>query len=205
MELAVTTAAGETGKNIRVPDGAFARRFNEPLIHQVVTAYLAAGRAGTHAQKTRSDVRGGGRKPWKQKGTGRARAGSIRSPLWRGGGKTFAAVPGDYSQKVNKKMYRGAMCSILSELVRQERLLVVDEFTLEAPKTKALVEKLRGLNLDSVLIVTRESDAALELAARNLRHVDVASVSQVSPVNLVGFDKVVMTADAVQSLGERLA
>lgn len=206
MELSVTTVAGATADSIQVSDDAFARRFNEPLIHQVVTAYLAGARAGTHAQKGRSDVSGGGRKPWKQKGTGRARAGSIRSPLWRGGGKAFAAVPADYAQKVNKKMYRGAMCSILSELVRQERLVVVDEFTLEAPKTKALVEMLRAMGLGGgVLIVTRDADATLELAARNLHQVEVAGAAHLNPVSLVRFATVVMTAAAVRSVEERLS
>lgn len=205
MELGLTTATGKASKkNIQVSDGTFARAYNEPLIHQVVTAYLAGGRAGTHAQKNRSMVRGGGRKPWRQKGTGRARAGTSRSPLWRGGGKIFAAVPGDYSQKVNKKMYRGAMCSILSELVRQQRLVVVEEFILDAPKTKSLVAKLRALNVDDVLVVTHDSDDKLQLAARNLPVVDVCSAAQVNPVDLVRFDKVLMTAAAVRRLEERL-
>jgi len=206
MELGLTTATGKASKkNIEVSDDAFARPFNEALIHQVVTAYLSGARAGTHAQKTRSMVSGGGKKPWKQKGTGRARAGTSRSPLWRGGGKTFAAVTGDYSQKVNKKMYRGAMCSILSELVRQERLVVVDDFALEAPKTKALVEKLCALNLDNALVVIHEGDLNVQLAARNLYDVDVCSAAQVSPVDLMRFERVLMTAEAVRRLEERLA
>ena len=205
MELGLTTATGKTSKkNIQVSDGTFARAYNEPLIHQVVTAYMAGARAGTHAQKTRAMVSGGGKKPWRQKGTGRARAGTNRSPLWRGGGKVFAAVPADYSQKVNKKMYRGAMCSILSELVRQQRLVVVEEFGLEAPKTKSLVDKLRALNVVDVLVVTHDSDDNLRLAARNLPAVDVCSAARVNPVDLVRFDKVLMTAEAVRRLEERL-
>lgn len=205
MELGLTTPKGATSKkHLQVSDEAFARAFNEPLIHQVVTAYLAAGRAGTHAQKTRAMVRGGGRKPWRQKGTGRARAGSSRSPLWRGGGKIFAAVPGDYSQKVNKKMYRGAMCSILSELVRQGRLMVLEAFGVEAPKTKALVAQLRALKLEDVLVVTQEADHNLQLAARNVPGVDVCTVAQVNPLDLIRFENVLMTADAVRRLEERL-
>ncbi|WJW75047.1 50S ribosomal protein L4 [Thiohalobacter sp. IOR34] len=193
------------GSSISVSDKAFGRDFNEALIHQVVTAVLAGARAGTKAQKTRSDVSGGGAKPWRQKGTGRARSGTIRSPLWRGGGKTFAARPRDYSQKVNKKMYRGAMASILSELLRQERLVVVDDFKVDAPKTKQLVAKLKDMDLDDVLIVTDEADENLYLAARNLYHVGVSDSLTVDPVSLIGFGKVLMTVDALKKFEERLA
>lgn len=206
MELGLSTPkGGASKKNIEVSVDTFGQAFNEALIHQVVTAYLAGGRAGTHAQKTRAQIRGGGKKPWRQKGTGRARAGTATSPLWRGGGKTFAAAPGDYSQKVNKKMYRAAMCSIASELVRQERLMVLEELALEAPKTKALVERLRAMGLAGVLIVTHEDDRNLQLAARNLPAVDVCTAAQVNPVDLVRFEKVLMTAEAVRRLEERLA
>lgn len=205
MELQVTNASGKAGKGITVSDAAFARDFNEPLIHQVVTAYLAGGRSGTHAQKTRSEVRGGGRKPHAQKGTGRARAGTIRSPLWRGGGKTFAAVTQDYSQKVNKKMYRAAMSSIVSELVRQGRLVVVDELSLAAPKTKELVAKLKTFGLGDALLVTEQVDNNLALASRNVHRVQVCAVSEVNPVDLIKRDKVLITAAAVKKLEEMLA
>lgn len=206
MELNLTTATGKSSsKSIDVSEGVFANEFNEPLVHQVVTAYLAGARAGTHAQKARSQVSGGGRKPWRQKGTGRARAGTIRSPLWRGGGKIFAAQPQDYSQKVNRKMYRGAMRSILSELVRQDRLLVCDNFKVDAPKTKALVEKLGKLGLESVLIVTEDVDENLYLAARNLHKVEVLDAVGVDPVSLIRFDKVLMTAEAAKKIEERVA
>lgn len=184
---------------------AFGKDFNEPLVHQVVTAFLAGGRQGSKAQKNRADVAGGGRKPWRQKGTGRARAGTIRSPLWRGGGKTFAAVPRDHSQKVNRKMYRGALRCILSELVRQERLVVVDEFAVSAPKTKELVSKLRDLDLSSALIVADTVDENLYLAARNLPKVDVRDSDGVDPVSLIAFDKVVVTVPALKKLEEALA
>ncbi|HAZ98757.1 MAG TPA: 50S ribosomal protein L4, partial [Halomonas sp.] len=181
------------------------KEFNEALVHQVVTAYLAGGRQGTRAQKNRSDVRGGGKKPWRQKGTGRARAGTIRSPLWRSGGVTFAARPQDYTQKVNRKMYRAAMRSILSELVRQERLVAVEEFSVEAPKTKQVAAKLKELNLEKVLIVTEEVDETLYLAARNLPHVDVVDVAAADPVSLVAFDKVLVTVSALRKFEEKLA
>jgi len=183
----------------------FGREFNETLVHQVVTAYLAGARAGTHAQKTRTQVRGGGAKPFRQKGTGRARAGTIRSPLWRGGGKVFAAVKGDYSQKVNKQMYRSALRSILSELNRQERLVIVDEFGVAQPKTAELVGKLKTLGLDDVLIVTDSADRSLYLAARNLHGVDVREVGEIDPVSLVKYEKVLMTSNAAKQLGEKLA
>ena len=200
MELVVKGADALT-----VSETTFGRDFNEALVHQVVVAYAAGARQGTRAQKTRSDVSGGGAKPWRQKGTGRARAGTIRSPLWRTGGVTFAARPQDHSQKVNKKMYRGAMKSILSELVRQERLIVVDNFSVEAPKTKALVAKLKELELTDALIVTGELDENLFLAARNLYKGDVRDAKAIDPVSLIAFDKVVMTADAVKQVEEMLA
>lgn len=201
MELQLQNASG----TMTVSDAAFGGDFNESLVHQVVTAYLAGGRAGTKAQKTRAQVRGGGAKPWNQKGSGRARAGSIRSPLWRGGGTTFAAVPRDHSQKVNRKMYRGAIRAILSELVRQDRLVVVEEFALEAPKTKQLVSKLNGMGLDNVLIITQEVSENLYLAARNLHKVDVRDAAAVDPVALIGHEKVLMSVGAVRSLEEWLA
>lgn len=206
MELAKTTASGNASKNgIEVSDAIFARDFNEDLIHQVVTSYMAAARAGTKAQKTRSQVRGGGAKPWKQKGSGRARAGTIRSPIWRGGGKTFAATPRSYAKKVNRKMYRGAISSILSELVRQDRLLVVDSFAVEAPKTKELAEKLNKLGVNDVLIVTGSVDENLYLASRNLYKVGVCDVAAVDPVSLIGYEKVLMTEDAVKAIEETLS
>ncbi|EGR0263914.1 50S ribosomal protein L4 [Vibrio cholerae] len=200
MELMVKGANALT-----VSETTFGREFNEALVHQVVVAYAAGARQGTRAQKTRSEVSGGGAKPWRQKGTGRARAGTIRSPIWRTGGVTFAAKPQDHSQKVNKKMYRGAMKSILSELVRQERLIVVENFSVEAPKTKALVAKLKELELNDVLIVTGEVDENLFLAARNLYKVDVRDVTGIDPVSLIVFDKVLMTAAAVKQVEEMLA
>ncbi|MBW3697394.1 50S ribosomal protein L4 [Vibrio sp. T187] len=200
MELMVKGADALT-----VSETTFGRDFNEALVHQVVVAYAAGARQGTRAQKTRSEVSGGGAKPWRQKGTGRARAGTIRSPIWRTGGVTFAAKPQDHSQKVNKKMYRGAMKSILSELIRQERLIVVDNFSVEAPKTKELVAKLKELELSDVLIVTGEVDENLFLAARNLYKVDARDVAGVDPVSLIAFDKVLMTADAVKQVEEMLA
>ena len=195
---------GAAGKDLQVSEAAFGREFNEGLVHQVVTAYLAAGRAGTKAQKNRSAVRGGGAKPWRQKGTGRARVGTIRSPIWRSGGKTFAATPRDHSQKVNRKMYRGAMQAILSELVRQDRLVVVDALELDGPKTRALVEKLGGLEFETGLIVTSEANENLYLASRNLPGVYVVDVSALDPVNLVAADKVVLTVDAVKKIQEWL-
>ncbi|EGQ9319325.1 50S ribosomal protein L4 [Vibrio cholerae] len=200
MELMVKGANALT-----VSETTFGRELNEALVHQVVVAYAAGARQGTRAQKTRSEVSGGGAKPWRQKGTGRARAGTIRSPIWRTGGVTFAAKPQDHSQKVNKKMYRGAMKSILSELVRQERLIVVENFSVEAPKTKALVAKLKELELNDVLIVTGEVDENLFLAARNLYKVDVRDVTGIDPVSLIAFDKVLMTAAAVKQVEEMLA
>lgn len=205
MDITLKNSTGKAAGALQVADATFGCEFNEALVHQVVTAYLAAGRAGTHAQKTRSQVSGGGIKPWKQKGGGRARAGSIRSPLWRGGGKTFAAVPADYSQKVNRKMYRAAIRSILSELLRQDRLVVVDSFAVEETRTKGLVEKLKALGLDSVLVVTSGADEKLQLSARNLHKVEVMNAAAVDPVSLIRFEKVLMTADAVKKFEEQLA
>ncbi|MCE8017958.1 50S ribosomal protein L4 [Halomonas sp. MCCC 1A17488] len=201
MNLNLAAGAG----TVEVADATFGKEFNEALVHQVVTAYLAGGRQGTRAQKTRSDVRGGGKKPWRQKGTGRARAGTIRSPLWRSGGVTFAARPQDHSQKVNRKMYRAAMRSILSELVRQERLVAIDEFTVDAPKTKQLVAKLGELGLEKALIVTEEVDEKLYLAARNIPNVDVVDVAAADPVSLIAFDKVLVTVSALRKFEEKLA
>lgn len=201
MELAIKDASGA----LEVSEATFGRDFNEALVHQVVVAFGAGARQGTKAQKTRSEVRGGGKKPWRQKGTGRARAGTIRSPIWVGGGRAFAAKPQDHSQKVNKKMYRGAIKSILSELVRQERLIVVEKFGVEAPKTKELVAKLNELELNDVLIVTPEIDENLFLSARNLYKVDVRDVQGIDPVSLIAFEKVLITADAVKQLEESLA
>ena len=206
MELTLTTATGKaSSKNVDVSDDVFAREFNEPLIHQVVTAYLAGGRAGTRAQKNRSAVSGGGAKPWAQKGTGRARAGTSRSPIWRSGGKTFAAKPQDWSQKVNRKMYRAGVKSILSELVRQERLVVVDKFASDTGKTKDMSEKLGKLGLKNVLIVTEAMDENIYLSARNIPHVDVIDVEGVNPVVLVGFDHILVTVDALKKIEEKLA
>jgi large subunit ribosomal protein L4 len=190
--------------SIEVAEAAFGADFNEPLVHQVVTAYLAGARLGTKAQKRRSDVRGGGAKPWRQKGTGRARAGTSRSPIWVGGGRAFAARPRDFTQKVNRKMYRGAMCSMLSELVRQERLLVMDEFGVTAPKTKELRVKLQELGTDNALIVVEGFDENLWLAARNLPHVEVVEARSIDPVSLAKYNQVIMTVPAVKILEERL-
>jgi large subunit ribosomal protein L4 len=190
--------------SIDVADATFGAAYNEPLVHQVVTAYLAGGRSGTKAQKSRSEVRGGGAKPWRQKGTGRARAGTSNSPIWVGGGRTFAAKPRDFSQKVNRKMYRGAIRSMLSELVRQQRLLVTDEFGVSAPKTKELRLKLKELDTESVLIVVEGFDEKLWLAARNLPYVDVVDARGVDPVSLTKRDKVIMTVAALKMVEERL-
>ncbi len=203
MELALHNSDGAESK-LEVAEGAFGVDYNEALVHQVVTAYMAGGRAGTRASKTRAEVRGGGAKPWRQKGTGRARAGSIRSPIWRSGGVTFAHSPADHSQKVNRKMYRGAMRAILSELLRQERLVVVDSLVIESPKTQLLLTRLKNLALEDVLVVTAETDENLALAARNLAKVSVADSSHLSPVDLLRFEKVLMSADAVKALEGRL-
>ena len=194
-----------TGAAVAVSDAAFAREFNESLVHQIVTAYLAGGRQGTKAQKTRSEVAGGGKKPWRQKGTGRARAGTASSPIWRSGGVTFAAKPRNYEQKVNKKMYRAAMQSILSELVRQERLVVADDFKVDSHKTKDFVKKLNALELKNVLIVSDDVDEKLYLASRNVPHVGVTEAASVDPVSLIAFDKILVTVQALKKLEEAYA
>ena len=204
MELSVLKPGNTAAGTVSVSDVAFAREYNEELVHQVVTAYMAGARQGTRAQKTRSDVAGGGKKPWRQKGTGRARAGTIRSPIWRSGGVTFAARPQDHSQKVNRKMYRAALRSIMSELARQDRLVVVESLDLEAPKTKLLVKQLGEYGLESVLIVSAEVGENLYLAARNLHKVDVRDVDGIDPVSLIGHEKVMITVDAVKKFEEML-
>ena len=193
------------GQAVEVADRAFAAPYNESLVHQAVTAFFAGARAGTRAQKSRSDVRGGGRKPWRQKGTGRARAGTIRSPLWRGGGVTFAARPRNYDQKLNRKMYRAALRSILSELVRQDRLTVIASFSLDAPKTRELTAKLKDLQLEDVLIVTEDEDDNLALASRNLGRVGTVPAESIDPVSLIAFSRVLVTEPALRSLDARLA
>lgn len=205
MDLKVINTAGKSNDTLEVSAESFGREFNEALVHQVVTAYQAGGRQGSKAQKNRSAVSGGGAKPWRQKGTGRARAGTTRGPLWRTGGVTFAAQPRDHSQKVNRKMYRGAMRSILSELVRQDRLVAVNELKLEQPKTKELSSKLKALGAENVLIITNEVDKNLFLSARNLKSVDVIDAQAVNPVSLIAYDKVVMTVPAVKQVEEMLA
>ncbi|MBA1443456.1 MAG: 50S ribosomal protein L4 [Chromatiales bacterium] len=204
MDLNVTSAGGDA-QTIQVSDDVFGVSYNEGLVHQVVTAHMAAARAGTKAQKNRAAVRGGGAKPWRQKGTGRARSGTIRSPIWRSGGVTFAASPRNFAQKVNRKMYRGAIRSILSELVRQERFIAVNEFTVSAPKTKELAGKLKEMNLKDVLVVAENPDENLYLAARNLYGVDIRDVNEIDPVSLVAYEKVLMTEGAVKKIEERLA
>lgn len=204
MELSVAKPGDAAAGSVQVSDVTFAKEFNEDLVHQVVTAYLAAARQGTRAQKNRASVSGGGKKPWRQKGTGRARAGTSSSPIWRSGGVTFAAKPQDHSQKVNKKMYRAALRSILSELARQERLVVVEDFVLERPKTKTLVAALAGLGLQGALIVSEEVTENLYLASRNLHKVDVRDAQGVDPVSLVSFDKVVVTVAALKKFEEML-
>lgn len=205
MELNVVKPGNAQAGTVSVSEATFGREFNEDLVHQVVTAYLAGGRQGTRAQKTRSEVSGGGKKPWRQKGSGRARAGTIRSPLWRSGGVTFAARPQDHGQKVNRKMYRAAIRSIMSELARQDRLLVVEGVDVEAPKTKLLAQQLGEYGLESVLIVTSEVGENLYLAARNLHKVDVRDVEGIDPVSLIAHDKVMVTVDAVKKFEEMLA
>ncbi|MFT6028379.1 MAG: large subunit ribosomal protein L4 [Oleiphilaceae bacterium] len=203
MELTVT---GSKSGSVAVSDETFSREFNEALVHQVVTAYMSGARQGSRAQKTRSEVRGGGKKPWKQKGSGRARAGTIRSPIWRSGGVTFAAKPQDFTQKVNRKMYRAAMQTILSELVRQERLVVVESMTVAEPKTKALIAMLKeqGL-LESTLIISEELDTNLFLASRNIPKIDVRDVAGIDPVSLVAYEKVVLTLPALKKIEEMFA
>ena len=205
MELNVVKPGNEAAGTVAVSEANFAREYNEALVHQVVTAYLSGARQGTRAQKTRSEVAGGGKKPWRQKGTGRARAGTIRSPIWRSGGVTFAAKPQDHSQKVNRKMYRAAMRSILSELARTDRLMIVETLDVEQPKTKLLVETLKGYGVDNVLIVADSVDKILYLASRNLHKVDVRDVEGADPVSLIAYDKVMITVDAVKKFEEALA
>ena len=204
MELSVVKPGNNAAGTVSVSDAAFAREYNEDLVHQVVTAYMAGARQGTRAQKNRAAVAGGGKKPWRQKGSGRARAGTIRSPIWRSGGVTFAARPQDHSQKVNRKMYRAAMQSIMSELARQDRLVVVESLDVEAPKTKLLAKQLGEYGLDNVLIVSTEVGENLYLAARNLHKVDVRDVDGIDPVSLIGHDKVMVTVDAVKKFEEML-
>ena len=204
MQLNVVRSAGGTG-SVDLADNAFAVDYNEALVHQVVVAYMAGRRRGTKSRKSRSEVRGGGAKPWRQKGLGRARAGSIRSPIWRGGGATFAAKPRSFAQKVNRKMYRGAMRSILSEMVRQERLVLVEDFVLEKPKTRDMVVRVSELGLRDLLIVTEERDPTLELASRNLGYVSVQHCAEVNPVSLLSHEKVVMTVVAARRIEERLS
>ncbi|MBU1724958.1 MAG: 50S ribosomal protein L4 [Gammaproteobacteria bacterium] len=200
MELQVAN-----GGSVAVSDDVFARDFNEGLVHQAVVAYMAAGRAGTKAQKTRSDVSGGGAKPFRQKGTGRARAGSIRSPLWRTGGKSFAARPRSFEQKLNKKMYRAAMRSIFSELARQDRLVVVNGFDVADAKTKVMVARLKDYGSNDVLLVSDVDDVNVLLAARNIPYCEVATVASLNPVSLVGHEKVVVTVAAIEKIQEWLA
>jgi large subunit ribosomal protein L4 len=208
MELQIKNSSGAAAGQMAVADGVFDRPFNETLVHQVVVAYMAGARAGTRAQKTRAEVRGGGIKPWRQKGTGRARAGSTRGPIWRSGGVTFAAKPQDHSQKVNRKMYRAAMCAIFSELLRQDRLLVVDALNLPEIKTKHMIAQLQTLGLADqhrVLLVTESMDLNLFLSARNLRGLAMSDIANLDPVSLVATDTVVMTVGAVQRIEEWLA
>ena len=206
MELSLALPGKKKGKEtISLSDESFGRAYNEPLVHQTVVTYLAGARQGTVQQKTRSEVSGGGRKPWRQKGTGRARAGTIRSPIWRSGGVTFAARPQDHSKKLNKKMYRGAMSCILSELIRKGRLFAVNEFELASHKTKDLVSKLKEFEVDNVLIISEQVEKNLYLAARNLHKVDVLDVAGIDPVSLVGFDNVIITVSALKKVEEMLA
>ncbi len=204
MQLALAAPGNASAGTVEVSDLAFGKEYNEDLVHQVVTAYLAQARQGTRAQKTRSEVSGGGAKPWRQKGTGRARAGTIRSPIWRTGGVTFAAKPQDHSQKVNRKMYRAALRAIFSELARQERLVVVESFGVDAPKTKQLASKLGELGLSDVLIVGEEVDQNLYLSSRNLHKVDVRDVNAVDPVSLIAYEKVLITVAALKKFDEAL-
>ena len=205
MELNLTTASGNASKKtVEVSETAFNKDLNEALVHQVVNAYLAGARAGTKAQKNRSAVSGGGAKPWRQKGTGRARSGTIRSPIWRSGGTTFAAKNRDFSQKVNRKMYRSAMASIVSELVRQDRLIVLSDLKMEGPKTKELAATLKSLDSNNALIVTEDFDQNIYLSSRNLINIEYSDAQHVNPVNLVRYEKVIMTADAVKKVEEML-
>ena len=203
MELTIATPKGSAG-TIEVSEVAFGKEFNQDLVHQAVTSYLAGARQGTRAQKTRAEVSGGGKKPWRQKGTGRARAGTIRSPIWRTGGVTFAAKPQDHSQKLNRKMYRAALRSILSELARQDRLVVVESFDVDQPKTKVLIQKLGEFGVQDVLIVTEEVTENLYLSSRNLHKVDVRDAVGVDPVSLIHFEKVLVTVPALKKIEEML-
>ena len=202
MELSIAAVGKKAAGKVEVSDATFAREFNEDLVHQVVTAYLAGARQGTRAQKTRAEVSGGGRKPWRQKGTGRARAGTSNSPIWRSGGVSFAAKPQNHSQKVNKKMYRAALQSILSELARQDRLVVVEAMELKEPKTRLLLKELAGFGVEGALIVSDEVTENLYLAARNLHKVDVRDVNGVDPASLIAFEKVVITVPALKKFEE---
>ena len=204
MELNIVKPGNSEAGKVSVSDVAFAREYNEVLVHQVVTAYMSGARQGTRAQKNRAAVRGCGKKPWRQKGTGRARAGTIRSPIWRAGGVTFAAQPQDHGQKVNRKMYRAALRSIMSELARQERLIVVESLDVAEPKTKVLVKQLADYGLDNVLIIGSEVGENLYLASRNLHKVDVRDVEAVDPVSLIAYDKVMVTVDALKKFEEML-
>lgn len=205
MDLNIVDSKGANSGSVEVSEAVFGADYNESLVHQVVSAYQAAARSGTRAQKNRTQVSGGGIKPWRQKGTGRARAGTSRSPIWRSGGVTFAARPQNYEQKVNRKMYRAAMRSILSELNRQDRLVIVESFAVDAPKTKELVGKLEAMSAKDVLIITDNADENLHLAARNLHTVDVRDPSQVDPMSLVAFDKTIVTSAALKAIEEKLA
>ena len=200
MELNV-----HNGSALKVSDDVFGADYNEALIHQAVTAFQAGSRQGTRGQKNRSAVSGGGAKPWRQKGTGRARAGTSRSPIWRGGGKTFPATTQDHSQKMNRKAYRIAMRSILSELVRQKRLIVADDFTVAEPKTKQLVARMKDMQIDDVLVITHDVDENLALASRNLYHVGIIDPQEINPLSLIGFDKVIVTSEAIKQIEEKLA
>lgn len=202
MSLSVDSTDGET---VQVSAAAFGREFNEPLVHQAVVTWLAGARSGSKAQKSRADARGGGRKPWRQKRTGRARAGSIRSPIWVGGGRTFAARPADHSQKLNRKMYQGAIRCIFSELVRQNRLVVIPSLSLDSPKTKLLANQLNELGIEDVLILTVDADRNLELAGRNLPRVEVRNVAAIDPVCLLAHEKVLATLPALKVIEERLS
>lgn len=205
MELKLHNFGKKSSGKVKVSDSIFGADYNEALIHQVVTAYMAGSRAGTKAQKTRAEVRGGGRKPWRQKGLGKARAGTIRSPIWRGGGVTFAAKQRDFSQKVNKKMYRGAMRSIFSELARQDRLVLINDFILENAKTKSFMEKLKELKLKEALIITDEISENLYLASRNIPCVSIVDTLEINPYTLVGYENIVMTKAAIQKVEAWLA
>ena len=205
MELKIKKSGKKQSDTMSVADSVFAADFNEPLVHQVLVSYMAGSRSGTSSQKSRSEVRGGGRKPWRQKGTGRARVGTIRSPLWRGGGVTFAAKPRDYSKKVNRKMFRGAMRSIFSELIRQERFICVDEFDVTESKTKLVKDKLNKLGLKEVLIITEGLSENLYLGVRNIPKVDVMDSNEINPYSLIGFEKILITQAAVEKVEEWLS